>query len=217
MNKAPGYYRYSRNEMLPLLPESYSKVLEIGCGEGNFRQTLNQECEYWGVEPNEFAATIASKKLDKVLHGSYQEIFNQIPNHYFDLVVCCDVIEHMVDHDEFFQSIKQKITKNSCLVVSIPNVRYLGNLFEILIKKDWKYKDEGVLDKTHLRFFTKKSISRTITDNGFVIDQLMGINPVRGSVVERCLYCFATLLFGQDSRFLQFGIRIRCVEALEQL
>ncbi len=210
MSNPSTYHQGYRKEMAAFLPKQYSRVLEIGCGNGNFRDNLSKEHEYWGVEPVESTAMIASKKLDKVLIGTYQEMLNQIPNDYFDLVICNDVIEHMVDHDEFFQSIKKKIKKDGYLVASIPNVRYLPNLFEILVKKDWEYKDEGILDRTHLRFFTKKGLLRTITDNGFVVDQFMEFCPYRNdSGLKRCLAYFAILLFGQDVRFLNFGIRIR--------
>jgi 2-polyprenyl-3-methyl-5-hydroxy-6-metoxy-1,4-benzoquinol methylase len=204
--------------MTPLLPKHYSRVLEIGCGEGNFRGQLNQECEYWGVEPFEASAKVASKKLDKVLIGTYQYVLKQLPKDYFDLVICNDVIEHMIDHDEFLQSITKNLKKEAYLVGSIPNVRYISNLFEILIKKDWRYKNAGIIDKTHLRFFTEKSLKRTIKENGFVIEQFQGINPyLAGSIsikglLRRCLYCFAILIFGQDVKFLQFGIRIRYAE-----
>lgn len=177
MSDRSTYYQQYRTEMTPLVPEHYSRVLEIGCGTGEFRGNLSQEHEYWGVEPVESVAMVASGKLDKVLIGTYLEMVNQIPNGYFDLVICNDVIDHMVDHDEFFQSIKEKIKKDGYSIASIPNVRYLRHLFDVLVKKDWEYKNEGILDRTHLRFFTKKSLNRTITDNGFVIDQFMGLNP----------------------------------------
>jgi 2-polyprenyl-3-methyl-5-hydroxy-6-metoxy-1,4-benzoquinol methylase len=211
MSNTINYYKLYRNEMIPLLPKQYSKVLEIGCGEGNFRENLSQENEYWGVEPIKSAANIASQKLYKVLVGTYQETFNQIPDDYFDLVICNDVIEHMIDHDEFLQSIKQKLKNNSYLVASIPNVRYVENLFEVLIQKDWEYKDRGILDRTHLRFFTKKSLYRTIDNNGFFIEDFIGINSYTiNGLLKRCLFYFALFLFGEDIRFKQFGIRISC-------
>ena len=198
--------------MMPFLPKHYSRILEIGCAEGNFRENLSKENEYWGVEPNVSIAAIASKKLDKVLIGTYQEIYNQIPNDYFDLVICNDVIEHMADHDEFFLSIKKKIKKDGYLVASIPNVRYLLNISDILVKKDWEYKDDGILDRTHLRFFTKKSLMRTIINNGFIIEKIEGINPYKGaSGLKRYLYYLAILLFGYDVRFMQFGTCLRYV------
>ena len=212
------YYQYERKDVTPLLPKHYSRVLEIGCGEGSFRGNLTKECEYWGVEPNEAAARIASERINKVLIGTYLKVLNQLPKDYFDVVICNDVIEHMVDHDEFLQSIKTNLKKDSYLVGSIPNARYVGNLFEFLVKKDWEYKDQGILDKTHLRFFTEKSLKRTIKENGFAIEELQGIYPYQDgsisikSVLRRCLRSFAILIFGQDSKFYQFGIRIRYAE-----
>lgn len=210
MSNTSTYYQNFREDMTQLLPKQYSRVLEIGCGEGKFRENLTHSHEYWGVEPVESAAAVASKKLDKVLIGTYQDVLNDIPDDYFDLVICNDVIEHMVDHDEFFQSIKKKMKKHGCLVASLPNVRGMQNLFELLVKKDWEYKDSGILDKTHLRFFTKKSLYRIINDNGFVIDQFMGVNSYRSSsIIKSCLYYLAILLLGSDVGFIQFGIRIR--------
>ena len=204
-----SYYKNYRKEMMLLLPEQYSKVLEVGCGEGNFRINLSQENEYWGVEPIEASARKASKKLDKVLIGTFNEMFDQIPDDYFDLVICNDVIEHMTDHEEFFQSIKKKIKKEGCLVASIPNVRYILNLIELIVKKDWEYKDAGILDRTHLRFFTEKSLKRTIIDSGFEIDQFKGINIYRSGGVKRYFFNVVFMLLGQDARCMQFGIRIK--------
>jgi len=216
MNKPSDYYQRKRKELTIFIPKRYFKVLEIGCAEGNFRENLNQECEYWGVEPFAAAAEVAMKKLDKVLVGTYQEIKNSLPKYYFDLVICNDVIEHMVDPDEFFQTIKEYINKDGCLVGSIPNVRYISNLFRLLMKKDWKYTDQGILDDTHLRFYTEKSLKRTISENGFVIEQFQGINPYRTGAIslkiffEKCLYYFTILIYGMDIKFKMFGFRIRC-------
>jgi len=149
--------------------------------------------------------------MDKVLIGPYEDVFNEIPDNYFDLVVCNDVIEHMVDHDEFFQSIKNKIKAKGVLIASIPNVRFIKNLNELIVKKDWEYKSDGILDRTHLRFFTEKSLKRTISDNGFIIEDFIGLNPYKrkGFGIRRFLYNVAISWLGSDLRFMQFGIRIR--------
>jgi 2-polyprenyl-3-methyl-5-hydroxy-6-metoxy-1,4-benzoquinol methylase len=215
MINASTYYQYSRKDVTPLLPKKYSRVLEIGCGEGTFRGNLNRECEYWGVEPMESAAKIASGRLNKVLIGTYDEVLDQLPKDYFDLVICNDVIEHMVDHDAFLQSIKHNLKKDSYLVGSIPNVRYVGNLSKFLFNKDWEYKKDGILDRTHLRFFTEKSLKRTINENGFVLEEFQGIYPFQEKsvsaqeILRRGARSFAILFFGQDVKFYQFGIRIR--------
>ena len=78
------YFDLARPEMVQFLPNEYSKILEIGCCDGNFRQLCSKSCEYWGVEPFEKAAEIAKTKLDKVLVGFYNVVENQIPDNYFD-------------------------------------------------------------------------------------------------------------------------------------
>ena len=135
----------------------------------------------------------------------------------FDVVVCNDVIEHMADHDKFLRDIKGKLAFNGCLVGSVPNVRYFGNLFKLLAKKDWKYEDQGVLDRTHLRFFTEKSLSRTFCDNGYIVNELRGINSDfsrRSTVRQFCKNALLMLVilmsFGsfRDARHVQIGFRI---------
>lgn len=210
MNNFASYYEFDRKEMNSFLPEYYSKVLEVGCGAGNFRHNLALKNEYWGIEPVESVACLAMTKLDNVLIGTYEDLCDQIPNNYFDLIVCNDVIEHMVDYDFFLQSIKSKMKKNGVLIASIPNVRYISNIFYLLIEKDWKYIDYGILDKSHLRFFTQKSIVRIVSSNGWIIEKISGINSYKPkSFLNRCIYGLALFFLGFDIKYLEFGIRIR--------
>jgi len=211
MSIPSAYYKAVRRPVADFLPLHYSTVLEIGCGEGGFHENLMRGSEHWGIEPNHVAANIARSKLYRVISLSYQEALDQLPNDYFDLAICNDVIEHMPNHDEFLQSIKQTIKKDAYLVGSIPNVRYVTNLFELLFMRDWKYEDAGILDRTHLRFFTEKSLKRTFHENGFIIEQFSGINKVKVELMppKQLLKNVLILLFGSDTRFLQFGFRLK--------
>ena len=157
------YYATTRLEMHKFIPEKYSRVLEIGCGCGNFSNNLRHiECEIWGIEPNKDAAKEAATKFDRVLIGNFSDLLDSIPDNYFDLVVCNDVIEHMIDHDKFFEEIKPKITQTGSFVGSIPNILYISSFYKIVIKRDWPYANEGILDRTHLRFFTYKSLKNCL-------------------------------------------------------
>jgi 2-polyprenyl-3-methyl-5-hydroxy-6-metoxy-1,4-benzoquinol methylase len=218
MLKSSSYYQYGRPEVGKFLPSRYSKVLDIGCGEGCFATNLTRSCEYWGIEPVRSVAEIASQRLHKVLTGTYQEVYGELPDSYFDLIICNDVIEHMPDHDAFFRSIKQKMQENAYIVGSIPNVRHIENLYELLVKKDWMYKDEGILDRAHLRFFTEKSLKRTISQNNFEIEEFRGIcsamrkwPSIRRGMANVLIYLIevCSLGFYGDIQFLQFGFRIR--------
>nr|WP_321269498.1 class I SAM-dependent methyltransferase [uncultured Tolumonas sp.] len=210
MSKLTSYHSGLRKEMVPFLPIKYSHVLEVGCGTGEFRVHLIQQHEYWGVEPVEAIANIAKEKLDKVLIGTYEQIIDLLPDNYFDLVICNDVIEHMIDYDLFFLTIKSKLKKNGCLVGSIPNVRFIHNLYNVLIKKDWEYKSEGILDKTHMRFFTEVSILRILNRHEFKIQQFQGVNKYSGgNCFFKILTFFTSIILGADIKFLQFGFCVR--------
>jgi 2-polyprenyl-3-methyl-5-hydroxy-6-metoxy-1,4-benzoquinol methylase len=214
MSGAKKYYEDKRTEVSVLLPKQYTKVLEIGCGGGEFRGNLKLEHEYWGVELVASIAELEKNKIDKVLIGTYQQVVNQIPNDYFDLVICNDVIEHMPNHDEFFQSIKGKMKKDGCLVASIPNVRYFWNVVELLVKKDWRYKERGILDTTHLRFFTKKSLIRTLNNHSFSIEIISGLNSYAPeSIFKKMIYSIVIFIFGRDIKYLQYGVRIKTISS----
>ena len=112
--------------------------------------------EYWGVEPHNEVAKFAANKLDKVIVGKIRTVFDDLPNNYFDLLICNDVLEHLEDENWFLANIKQKMKIGSIIIGSIPNIRYISVLLKLLIWRDLEYTDSGVLDKTHFRFFTKK-------------------------------------------------------------
>lgn len=201
------YYQFGRPEMQAFLPSSYEKVLEIGCGEGCFRHYLTKPIEYWGVEQQSEVAKRAAVHLDKVIVGSYALVSNQLPEHYFDLIICNDVIEHMENHVEFLHEVKQKLSSHGRLVISIPNVRYLPNLTELLFKKDWRYREAGILDSTHLRFFTEKSLRKTLEETGWKVNKMSGINRYGSHRLGHKLVIsyLAQAIFGSDSVYMQFA------------
>ncbi len=212
------YYKNPRSEMLQFLPEEYQEVLEIGCGEGNFALQLKPGCKVWGVEVDKESDSAAGTHLNKVLHGKYSQVSDEIPTQYCDLIICNDVIEHMEDAEAFLLSIRQKMKFNGFIVASIPNVRYYYNLFELLFQKDWCYREEGILDQTHLRFFTEKSIKRLMSKHRFAVEKLEGINKAnidfrvpksKWDIFHIIVKAFTVLGFHKDVLFLQFGLRGR--------
>jgi 2-polyprenyl-3-methyl-5-hydroxy-6-metoxy-1,4-benzoquinol methylase len=213
-----AYYGYRREEMRALLPVRRSRVLEIGCGEGRFSTAIDNVTELWGVEPDPDAAAAAARSMQRVLSGTYGTVHAELPDRHFDLVICNDVIEHMADHDAFLVAIKQKIAPGGVLVGSVPNVRYFKNMLDLLVLKDWHYKGSGILDRTHLRFFTAKSLRRSLINAGYNIDVLRGINAnlrfqpdlrhvmyaVFGALVIAC-----TAGHSGDIRYMQIAFRAK--------
>jgi 2-polyprenyl-3-methyl-5-hydroxy-6-metoxy-1,4-benzoquinol methylase len=165
--------------MLKFLPVSSGAILDVGCGEGNFIASARKNRiikEAWGIEPNKEAAIVAANKVDRVMVGTFDLVVQDLPRGHFDVVFFNDVLEHMVDPDRAISKCHEILSDQGYIAASIPNVRYVTNLFNLIIKKDWYYADSGILDRTHLRFFTKKSIERFIQDAGFELMHIEGIN-----------------------------------------
>lgn len=213
-----AYYGYRREEMHALLPDRRGRILEIGCGEGRFSTAIDNVTELWGVEPDPEAAAVAAKTMRRVHAGTYDTAHAQLPDRHFDLVICNDVIEHMADHDAFLVAIKQKIAPGGVIVGSVPNVRYFKNMLDLLVLKDWHYKGTGILDRTHLRFFTMKSLRRSLTDAGYSIDVLRGINAnlrFQADLRHLIYAAFGALIVAgtaghsSDIRYMQIAFRAR--------
>lgn len=144
-----------------------------------------------------------------MLNGTYDDVSGDLPDNYFDLIVCNDVIEHMIDHDDFFEKIKQKMAPNATILMSIPNVRYIRNLLRLLLFKDWQYEDAGVLDRTHLRFFTEKSLRNTLCSHHYEILKFQRINKVKNRYYTIIPEILLRLLGQSDTLYLQFACVVR--------
>lgn len=175
-----SYYSFERNEIFPFIPQDIQRTLDVGCASGIFSTKLKQArgVETWGIEMQKDIAEIAKSKLDRVLVGSFEEVCDQLPQHYFDCIFLNDVLEHMPDPESCLRRIKSNMLPKGTIIASIPNMRYIEVLIELLFRKDWRYRDSGILDRTHLRFFTKKSMIRMFQDCGYKIDMVKGINGV---------------------------------------
>ena len=201
-----GYFHFNRPEMLKYIPENAQRILEVGCGEGTFCEELKRtNREIWGVEMNPDAAEKATKVCYKVLVGDFNAVYAELPPNYFDCIIFNDVLEHMYSPGETIGLVKSLLSPIGLLVTSIPNFRYISNLItEILFEGEFRYKPEGgILDDTHIRFFTTKSMCRMFKEQGYEVLVHEGIRPCK-SWKEKL---FITLTFGflKDARYKQFA------------
>jgi len=207
-NMPSKYRRLTRPEMLELIPESAARVIDIGCGEGGFGRLIKdrQDSEVWGLELDAAAAGAAEKKLDRVICGDAVTKVTQLPDTYFDCIVCNDILEHFVEPEEFLNILKAKLSPDGKIVCSIPNVRYFFVLYDLVIRKRWEYQDAGVLDRTHLRFFTKESIVLMFERLGFKVEQIHGVNGFNSWKFN--IINGMTLGFLSDTKYPQFACRV---------
>jgi len=139
-----------------------------------------------------------------VIHGDAVASLVQIPDHYFDCAIFCDIIEHLVDPYSLLLAVKAKLAGNGVVVASIPNVRYYRAFVKFAIHGDWQYEDQGILDKTHVRFFTRKSIIDTFEQLGYTIQVLEGMHATSSRTYRRLNAVLLNRL--ADMRYLQFAV-----------
>ncbi|MGO9531618.1 MAG: class I SAM-dependent methyltransferase [Syntrophobacteraceae bacterium] len=204
-NKSGLYYKLGREDMLNFIPPGVRRILEVGCAEGNFGEILKRKgvSEVWGIEVCENVAFEAKKKLDHVLVADIESGPLSLPTDYFDCIVFNDVLEHLRDPWSVLSKIRSSLTDDGFIVASIPNVRYFPNIKHLLIDGEWSYTDLGILDRTHLRFFTKKSIVDLFAKSGFKIHVLTGISEYNSRKFNLLNLLFANKL--DDMKYLQFA------------
>jgi 2-polyprenyl-3-methyl-5-hydroxy-6-metoxy-1,4-benzoquinol methylase len=174
---AKGYYS-NREEMLNYIPPNVKVVLDIGWGEGRYGHLVEKErtAEVWGVELDRAAAAKAGMVLDTILVGNIEENNLLMPNHYFDCIIFNDVLEHLQYPWLVLKKVLRYLAINGYVVASIPNVRFYDHMKKLLLHEEWEYVDMGIMDKTHLRFFTRKSIRNMFERCGYDVLYLEGIN-----------------------------------------
>lgn len=176
--KPSVYYQRQRREIEPFIPPGVRRVLDVGCGQGFFGEMLKstREIEVWGIELDSVSAKEASRRLDHALIGDVEQNLNSLRNEYFDCIVFNDVLEHLVDPWNILRLIKSKLSSGGVVVCSIPNIRYFYALRELLFDKQWPYREYGIFDRTHLRFFTYKSMIDLFNASEFNVIKIEGIN-----------------------------------------
>ncbi len=201
------YFEHARDEMLAFLPEKADSFLEVGCGGGTFGNLVKAKynCEYWGIELNPVAARVAETRLDRVFLGGAPETIYALPERRFDCIVFNDVLEHLVDPYKVLREIKKYLNPGGSVVASIPNVRHFETMCKLVFGKTWRYQDAGILDRTHLRFFTEITTREFFEEQGYRIDKMAGIN--RSTSRFEHLVNLMTLGWLRDTLFLQFGVR----------
>ncbi|MBU3822409.1 class I SAM-dependent methyltransferase [Flavobacteriaceae bacterium XHP0103] len=204
-NKEEGYYNNTREEMLAFLPKKVKTVLDVGCADGSFAETIKNKsnAEVWGIEFMPDEAEKAVSKIDKVFVGPCENHIENLPDNYFDVIYFNDVLEHLVDPYNVLSKIKSKLSKNGVVISSIPNMRYHSALKNLVINKNWEYMDHGIMDKTHLRFFTKKSIRSMFVNADYEIITHKGINATKS--IKPWIYNIFFLYTALDIRYLQYA------------
>jgi 2-polyprenyl-3-methyl-5-hydroxy-6-metoxy-1,4-benzoquinol methylase len=147
------------------------RVLEIGCANGRMSTLLAaQGCRITGVELNPALAEMARSHCEEVIVGNIEEEGVLSPHELFDVALMADVIEHLAYPDRLLERLRGYLRPNGSIVIAVPNVVFLLNRVPLLFGRFNYSPTGGILDATHLRFFTAKTIRELVTASGYTIE-----------------------------------------------
>ena len=169
-----NYYKMLKWEFLSLIPEGPNVVLDLGCGAGQLGRVLremNKASELVGVETHPKAVEEAAQFYNKVYQDNVESL--SLPYAaYFDFIICGDILEHLVDPWTMLIKINSMLKSGGSLICSIPNIRYFKIIAGLILNGTWEYTDAGILDSTHLRFFTKRSFIKMLDNANYKVTWL---------------------------------------------
>ena len=182
--KSGDYFGHARTDIEPLLPARQCaglRALEIGCSGGHTLAWLKKtgHC-HWvaGVEPYAELA-IGHGVIDRFFKLDIEKELPDIAEGSIDLLLCLDVLEHLVNPWEAMRRLDRLLKPGGTLIVSLPNLRNYHIIAALAFRGQFTYTDSGTLDRTHLRFFTRSSAIELTETAGARVTAVVGTETDR--------------------------------------
>ena len=167
---------------LDTLP-AQSKVLDVGAASGMLaRMCQNKTLRLFGVEPNQTWAQMAAPLYEKIWICSISELEEELLSGY-DVVVLGDVLEHLPSPEVILQELVAQQATGTKFIISVPNIANLWIRLNLLIGR-FEYTDRGILDRTHRRFFTRRSFVNMVRSTGLEIISIQ-VTPIPLELVSK--------------------------------
>lgn len=166
-----SYYSFPRERLFEQIPERAGRVLEVGCGAGVLGERLKtsrKATRVTGVELSIHAASLARSRLDEVRVGDIESMPLDAWRDQFDTLIVAGVLECLRDPWAALFRLRDCLKEDGTVIASIPNIANY-KIIKKLLFADWRYEPGGILDYTHLRFFTRRSIEDLFRNAGFEI------------------------------------------------
>lgn len=166
--------RTSLSVLASLVPVGCN-VLDLGTGSGALGKHLSShsKCQVDGVthNPAELALAAPHYRRIELLDLESSQLRDRLHGERYERVVCADILEHLRSPEKTLEEIGALLAEEGRLLVSVPNIAYCGLIGELL-NGDFRYRGEGLLDRTHLRFFTRRSLLDFFARHGWQITRI---------------------------------------------
>ena len=154
------YFEGQRSDVADLVPSTCARILDVGCGFGGLGRNLLARgvTQVFGVEINPDAASQLADLYADFWIGDVEQVILPDDIENFDSIVFADVLEHLRDPWGTLRRYLLRLKPGGFVVASVPNVRNIALLYKLVVRGQWQYEESGLLDRTHLRFFTRREI-----------------------------------------------------------
>ncbi len=176
-----AYYDNINPELLELTPKSAKRICELGCGAGALAKAIKDKCSqleyYCGIELDPVQAEIAEQYINKVIVQNLDQIADwneekevnaMAPARSFDCVLIGDVLEHLFNPLNTLKQAASRLASDGVLIACIPNVQH-WSVFHNLVVGNWPQDDQGLFDRTHIRWFTLDDMVKLFHDAGLAV------------------------------------------------
>jgi 2-polyprenyl-3-methyl-5-hydroxy-6-metoxy-1,4-benzoquinol methylase len=181
----PFDYLGPRPEVCALVPEKCRTALDLGCAAGSLGILLEDRgIRVTGVEIDARLADRASMVLTRVVTGDLVDVLrtgNGLDHNRYDVVIAADCLEHLVDPSNALRQAVCRLSPRGWVVVSLPNVRHWNTLWNLGVRGIWPQRHAGIHDRSHLRWFTRRSVIDLLEGAGLEVEHITSVRRVRES------------------------------------
>jgi cyclopropane fatty-acyl-phospholipid synthase-like methyltransferase len=172
LNQTP-IYNVANPDILELLPQGMKKVIDVGSSSGALAKAYKQSypgCEYIGIEINKEYAALSARFCNRVILESIENVSDRDFNDLFpsDCWIFGDTLEHLYDPWAVLKRIRKQMSAGACIVACIPNAQH-WSVQAYLNSGQFRYQDNGLFDRTHIRWFTRITINEMFETCGYKI------------------------------------------------
>lgn len=150
-----------------------SNILDVGCASGYFAKELQKKgCKTWGIEKDVKQAATARRYSEEVYTADLNNLNKDLfPKKFFDYILFLDLLEHLTTAQRVLKLLKSNLKDNGRIIISVPNIAFISIRFALLRGK-FEYQNMGIMDKSHVHFYTKKTILNLAGDCGLEIEKV---------------------------------------------
>ncbi|MCI3986671.1 class I SAM-dependent methyltransferase [Bacillus vallismortis] len=210
--KDKEYYKGINRKLFDLVGPHAKNILEVGCAEGLFGAAVKEKtnCSYYGIESYPPAAEKAAHHIDEVIMGDIETLKLPFQKNTFDHIIFGDVLEHLKDPWAVLGNLKPYVKETGSILASIPHIGHIS-IFESLLSGKWTYTQAGLLDKTHLRFFTLQEMKKMFHETGYNISQIEPI-PFTTDYYEKMISKLAYVRACMGIHYTDFEEEVRAYQ-----